>query len=297
MKKILFTLLVFFSLAQTSVFPVYAEGMLPKNWDTKIQESADFVYPKNGNGLQMLQQLVINNIGQIFRYILISVAILYIFVDLLILILGGSDSVDGIKTNISHYVLGLLLIGFVQEAVKVFDTAYLNGQIGNVAQAKTAMQYIINYISLFSGIIAVFFMLISAMRMITAQGDSGVIDEEKKDFQYGFLGLIVIIMADVIINKVFYPSDIQAPSEQETLTFAQEVFSMAHYFLQFLAIAAVGFLVLAGGYYVMSFQSEGDVDKAKTILKNVAIGFIMIAFAYTVVSAVSPNVMGQVVAQ
>ena len=298
MKKILLTILALFTFSQASIAPVSA-GMLPHNWDQKVQEAADFVTPEDKNGLEIFQELVIDNIAQIFRYLLISIVMVYIFSDLIILILGSSDEsiIEKIKGNMGYYALGLLLFGLSSEMVRIFDVAHLNGQVGNVAQAKTMLQYIINYISLFAGAIATFFMLIAAMRMITAQGDESVIDAEKNDFAYGFIGLIVIIMADVMINQVFYPADIQAPGEQETLTFAQEIFSMTKYFLEFMAIVAIGFLVLAGGYYVMaSFNDEGDIDTAKTILKNVAIGFIMISFAYTVVSAVAPNVLGQVVA-
>lgn len=274
----------------------FQAGMLPDQWDTKIQESAPLPHGE-GNGLQQFQTLLLGNIAQLVRYVMISVAVLYIFIDVLILILGGADASKHAKANAGYYLLGFMLIGLSSELVKIFDTAYLDGAIGNVGQLKHTAQYVINYISLISGTIAIFYMLIAALRMITAQGDDGIISKEKKSFQLGFMGLIVIIMADVMINKVFYPADIHAPSNQETQTFAQEIFAMTSYFLEFMAVVAIASLVLAGGYYVASMGNEEQTKKAQTILKNVALGFIMIAFAYTIVSAVSPSLAGQVTAQ
>ena len=74
-------------------------------------------------GLAQLQDLVINNVGQITRYLLISIAILYIFVNLLVLILGSSEegNVDNVKKGIGYVILGLMIISLSSEMAKIFD--------------------------------------------------------------------------------------------------------------------------------------------------------------------------------
>lgn len=61
---------------------------------------------------------------------------------------------------------------------------------------------------------------------------------------------------------------------------------MLNYLLEFLAITSIVFLILAGVYYIMSLGNDEQIEKAKKILKNLVFGFIMIAFAYVIVSAV-----------
>lgn len=314
MKRFFSTLLLafFIAISGTQSFVAFAansdRGMLPIDWDqysfddTKAfndGEGIDLPKSKKQGGLEQLQDLVINNIGQITRYLLISISVLYLFVNILILILGSSDesTIEKVRGTAGYIMLGLMLVGMSTEIAKVFDPVAVGGGIGDIAQAKSTLQIIINYIALIAGGVAIFYMLISAMKIITAQGEEDVITEEKKDFQYGFTGLIVITMADVMINKVFYPEDIQAPGIGEVQTFAQEVFALLRYVLEYGAIIAIVFMILAGFYYIISLGEDENTETAKTIFKNLIIGFILIVIAYTLVSAVSPNVAGQVIAQ
>ena len=303
MKFFLLILTIFANL-QT----VTAESMLPSNWDKPhfdpnrpAENGQGVALPKSKEegGLAQLQDLVIDNIGQIIKYVLVSIALLYAFLNVLIMILNSSEEgkVKETRDNIAGIALGLMLIGLAQEFAKIFDPVYAGGEIGNLKQGENTFQIIINWFSLISGAVAILYMLISAMRMILAQGEESVIEDEKKDFKYGFVGLIVIIMSDVMINKVFYPKDIQAPDKQEVVTFAQEIFAVLNFVLEFMAIANILFIVIAGGYYLVSFGDDDSTNTAKAILKNLILGFILIVFAYTFISAVSPNLQGQVIAQ
>lgn len=319
MKKIVNSILSLFFFLGIFI-PQASAGILPQDWDRdhfveiediegKSQEERDELLKYSNKiylpissekgGLAQLQDLVINNVGQITRYLLISIAILYIFVNLLVLILGSSEegNVDNVKKGIGYVILGLMIISLSSEMAKIFDPIYSGGDIANEAQARSTIQIIINYIALIAGAIAIFNMLIAAVRLITAQGEESVMDEQKKNFQYGFMGLIVIIMADVMINRVFYPQDIQAPAAEETATFAQETMELLSYILEFLGIFAVIAIVLAGGYYIISLGDDEQTNSAKTIIKNLVIGFIVIFLAYVVVSAISPTLSGQVIAQ
>jgi hypothetical protein len=319
MKKIINSILSLFFFLGIFI-PQLSAGMLPQDWDEdhfveiediegKSQEDidellkySDKIYlPKSSEkgGLAQFQDLLINNIAQITRYLLISVAILYIFVNIIFLILGSSDegNIDNVKKGVGYIILGLIIISLSSELAKIFDPVYSGGDIANEAQARSVLQTVINYVALIAGIVAVFNILIAALRLITAQGEEGVIDEQKKNFQYGFIGLIVIIMADVMINRVFYPQDIQAPAAEETATFAQEVMELLSYVLEFLGIFAVVSIVLAGGYYIVSLGNDEQTSSAKTIIKNLVIGFIIIFLAYVVVSAIAPTLEGQVIAQ
>jgi predicted permease len=278
-------------------------GMLPNDWySDRVEKEVDLPVSDKKGGLEQFQDLLVNNIAQIAKYLFVSIALIYAFVNVIIMIFGSSEenTIDEVKTTISHIMLGLILISLSSEFAKIFDPSTTGGAIGNEDQVKHVSQIIINFISLISGAVAIFYMLISAFRMIMAQGEESVIEEEKRDFQYGFVGLVVIIMADVMINKVFYPvttAGAQVPGTQEHQTLAQEIFSLLSYLLEFLAITSIFFMVIAGGYYIISVGEDDQTENAKKILKNLVFGFIMIVFAYTVVSAVSPDLAGQTIAR
>ncbi len=286
-----------------------ADSMLPTNWDTphfdpnKAPDSGqgvDLPKSKKQDGLDQIQDLIINNFGQIMKYLLISVALLYLFLTVLMMLMAEEESrIEDLRGRVGTIVLGLLLVGLAPELVKVFDISSSAGEVGDKAHLELILRKIINWIALISGAVAIFFMLISAMRMIMAQGDETVIEDEKKDFKYGFVGLITIISADVIINKVFYPenTELSAPGIEQTKTFAQEVFAFLKYLLEYMAVIAILFMIMSSIYYVVSFGDDEQTETAKRILKNLIMGFIMIVFAYVVVSGVSPDTAGNVIAQ
>jgi hypothetical protein len=286
---------------------VSAEGMLPDNWEQdhfidKDEASSNKVFlPKSSKegGLEQFQDLMINNVAQIIRYLLVSIAIIYVFVNLLVIIVGTDDegNIDNAKKGMGYIILGLMLISLSSELAKIFDPIYLGGDVASEAQVQSVLQIIINYIALSAGIAAVFNILLIAFRMVTAQGEEGVVDEQKKNLQYAFTGLIVIIMADVMINRVFYPQDLEAPALEEVQTFGQEAIQLLRYALEFLGIFAVLAVILAGIYYVISLGNDEQTSAAKTILKNIVIGFFIIFFSYIIVAAITPSIGGQVIAQ
>ena len=54
----------------------------------------------------------------------------------------------------------------------------------------------------------------------------------------------------------------------------------------FLGVAAVGLFIYAGYLWMTAGGDEGQVDKSKTIKKQVVVGFIVLSLAYGIVSYV-----------
>lgn len=72
------------------------------------------------------------------------------------------------------------------------------------------MQVIV-FVEYMLGAVAILYMLLGAIRFITADGDESVIENEKRNFTWGFLGLIIIMIADTFINVIY---------DKETKSFA-----------------------------------------------------------------------------
>lgn len=73
------------------------------------------------------------------------------------------------------------------------------------------------------------------------------------------------------------------------------VISVLRYVLDFLALVAVVMVIIAGIYLVASLGNDEAKNKAKTIIKYVVIGLIVILFARFIVSfftIVAPQIIG-----
>ena len=68
-----------------------------------------------------------------------------------------------------------------------------------------------------------------------------------------------------------------------------ELMWIISYALQYMWLIWVWLFILAWMYYIMSLDNEDWANKAKAILKNVAIGTIIIIISYTLVSTFVPN--------
>ncbi|HPO06072.1 MAG TPA: hypothetical protein PLQ36_03105 [Candidatus Gracilibacteria bacterium] len=295
LRKIFFSLFLGFSLF-TSLVPVQAAGsMLPDDWYyEEVKDAVPLPVSKKQGGLEQLQDLLINNLGQILRYILISVGILYATTNILLMVFSSDDTskLGKMRESLGYLVLGLIVVSMSSEIALIFDFSKNKGDLADMEQINSVSQTFINYLSLIVGSIVSLFLVLSGVKMITAQGDSKVIEEQQKNLKYGFLGLVVIIMADVLVNKIFYPKaevNVVAPGAEQMSNLTKEVFGIISYVMEFLGIGAIVAIIGAGAYYIFSFTNPDKMDTAKNILKNVSILFIIIALAYTIVSAIIPQ--------
>lgn len=127
-------------------------------------------------------------------------------------------------------------------------------------------------------------MLLGALRFITAGGDEGVMETEKRNFTWGFLGLIIVMIADTFVDIVYNKKTLSFAGEEGSEQGIKEIFGVINFILSFIAVIAVMTIVIAGIYYVASFGNDEATKKAKGIIKTTLIGFIVISLAYVIVA-------------
>lgn len=79
-----------------------------------------------------------------------------------------------------------------------------SSEIGN-AQGngiKTVAGKIVNIISIIVGVISIIFIIYGGFRYITSGGDSGKVGNAKNTLIYAVIGLVVVALAQVIVNVV-----------------------------------------------------------------------------------------------
>ena len=108
-------------------------------------------------------------------------------------------------------------------------------------------------------------------------------ETEKKNFTWGFLGLIVVMIADTFIKVVYNKETGEFAGEQGTTQAVNEIFGVVNFVLAIMAVIGVLTIVIAGVYYVTAIGDEESTKKATNIIKTTIIGFIIISVAYAVV--------------
>ena len=126
------------------------------------------------------------------------------------------------------------------------------------------------------------------MRMVTSQGNEEVIDEQKKDFAWGFFGLLMVMMLEPILKTVYevnYAASTKVEISQTPSGTVSLVLDMVNFFLTMIGALGVLFLVASGIIYVTAFGDEERTGQAKKAIIGSLIGLVMVYSAYTFVRA------------
>lgn len=78
---------------------------------------------------------------------------------------------------------------------------------GNESDITSLIHNITNWLTIAVGIVAVVFIIISAIQMITSSGEAEKVKKAQRTLIYSVIGLVVAILANVIIGLVFNIAD------------------------------------------------------------------------------------------
>lgn len=74
--------------------------------------------------------------------------------------------------------------------------------VATLACIPVIIKLVVNAALVFSGIVALFFIIFSGVKYITSNGDQAKIDSAKKTLTYAIIGLIVIFMSFTILSII-----------------------------------------------------------------------------------------------
>ena len=254
---------------------------------------------------------VVNNL----RYIIGAVAIgVMVYAGVrMVIAQGNEEEYTTQKRNILYAIIGLAVIGLSGDLVRIFSVGcdatgkdilgqpcvaggFLkdpNAIVRSATLFNQRTQFVITFIKYLIGSIAVFGVVRSGMRLVTSSGNEEKLSEDKKGLFYGILGLIFIIMADPIINNVFYKVDLSRyPSvggAAPGFDAAQGVKELAGFTNLVVTIAtpvAILMLLYAAFSYVTSAGNEEKQGKAKRLIFAVIVGILVMYAAFAIVSTV-----------
>ena len=307
--------LVYLLIVFTGLSAVCAKSMLPEGvrpWDeivggddqTKGREvqSLNMQSSKNINlprsikmtGVDQLQDILVRGMGTIFRYLLISISILYIIIEVSVIIINSDDETilkQG-KDGTIYALIGLVIISFSSEIASVFDAqVYANDAnkeiIGSIAKSKYITKLIVNFLTLISNIAAYSYLLFYGVVLVLSSGVENTVTDTKAKILNGFIGIIVVTMASAVVNTLLYNTDqnrLEAPVKANITSFSYEIISMVNYFLGFVSIVSIIILMILGASYLIDVN-ESFSELRKSVFRNLIIGFIIISLSYVLTSS------------
>lgn len=229
------------------------------------------------------------------KYLVGAIAILYIMLSGIKLITAGKK-IDEVsekeKETIKLLIYGLVLIITADELVtKVFFGDY--GEcLASATNAKdcakvggSLIEGIYNLILAIIGAIALFTLVLSAFRIITAYGNEETIATQKKNITAAVVGIMISAVGEFVVKGIIFP---EGGAKGIDVAAAQKmVFNFTNFIAAFIGAAAFCMLFYGGIKYVLSFGNEEETGKAKKIIISAAIGVAVAFFAYAIIRTIS----------
>ena len=244
------------------------------------------------------------------KYILGAIAILFITLAALKLIVKGDneETVETQKMAIFFGILGLVVIGFASEVVKVFYVACPPGAVdcaegGFLANPSAMIQHsavfnrtvqiAITFIKYFIGGVVLVMLARNGIRLVALAGEEEGMELDKKNVVYTSLGLILILLASTVIDKVLFVVDTSRYPTTGGVTQAlgvdrglQELVGITNYAVSFAAPIAILVLIAGAIMYATAGGNEDTMGKAKRLIIFALGGMILIYGAFAIVSTV-----------
>ena len=149
----------------------------------------------------------------------------------------------------------------------------------------SAILFALDFLKYVMGSVAIFFIIYSGIRLITAAKQvEDVATKQKEHLKYAIIGLIVIMVSDQFVRKVFFGEQGEVYASKTTLQEAAKsgtelIKGIYNVFEYFAASVAVLMIVISGFRYVSSGGKEEVQQKAKKSITWAVIGLMLIGIA------------------
>lgn len=226
----------------------------------------------------------------LFRYLISTIAFIYIIVNAIKLISTTSEEEAGkVKDGLIMAVLGFIIIQVADIAVKKAFFGEQGEAFQDVATTKlyaaetvNQIRGIIGFFEYFLGAAAVLVLVIRGFTLITSAGNEEEIGKARKQVLYAMAGLIAVGLSEVVVRGFIFPANgSQLPSTQMGMHI---IVSVTNFLVGFIAIASFIMLFYGGYSYVVSGGNEEVKEKVKKIIFGAVMALILSMGAFAAVN-------------
>lgn len=250
-----------------------------------------------GGGVAGLRRLLWNpfnpNAGVTFffglRVIFGGIAALYFMVYALKLLFESEDenAISEVKSAYGHAVAGAAIVSASSLFVQAFGVVGPDVVTDNARNLITpepieySIGLAIKYIRLALSVAVTAMITFQGVRLILLQGQESELEQQKKRFFHGLIGVAAILLASPIIASV----DPVVSAGRGAPILGAEAIGVVNYLLQILGALAVIAIIIAGIMLVVSTKEELK-DRAKKIVFGTFVALIVVISAYAIVNFV-----------
>lgn len=242
------------------------------------------------------------NVIDFVKYVLGTLAVLYITIGGIKLITAGGEIEEVSKKQKEHIkfiIYGLVLAILSDVLVKeVFFGEYgeclaseTNAQ-ACAEQGSIQIRGIYNFIQAFIATVAVLVIVLSGFRLVAAAGEEETISKQKKHIAFALVGLVIVGISEFVVKEIVFPeAGTRGVAPEQGL---QLLSNITNFVSSFVGTVSFIFLVYGGYLAVASLGNDEKLGKAKKIIIGAIIGILVAFAAFGIVrSVISVRELGE----
>lgn len=261
-------------------------------------EYGELPNPEGTTGTEMITSLVKSSVANL-RFIIGAIAIVMIVISGIRLIMarGNEEEYTKQRQTMVFAIMGLFIIGLAGELSEIFKTesgGFIRDPNTGIQQSRIfnrAVEIVITFLKYIIGSVAVLAMVRSGSRLILMGGNEEEVTKDKKAVLGGVVGFVFIVLADPLVNRVFFKIDTSRyPGGQAVrpiIDAPEGVLQLAgatNLVVAFAAPLATLSLIAGGIMYILAAGDEEKISRAKRIMLWALLGLIVIYGAFGVVN-------------
>lgn len=223
-----------------------------------------------------------------------TLALLYLFMAGFRLITAQekvSEEMETQRRTVTYVLLGLVVFSLSSELVYNFifrdEGAFLfdRGEAIQVAtEASARIKGLLNLFLSFSGAIAILMLVVASLSLIVDPGNDEQIEKQKKTVGYTAVGIIIIGLANTMINQIIFPNG--GFDGVNVNAFELQLRGLSNYVLGFMGVFIFASLIISGFSMIVYYGNDDVISKIKTTLTNVVIGTFVAFSSYTIIATI-----------
>lgn len=232
--------------------------------------------------------------GRFLTMTLGTIGIMYLFVAGVRLVTAqekASEEMEQQKRTVLYVVLGLTIFALSAELVYNFiyrdEGSFLfdrDEAIQVATEASARIKGLLNLALSFSGAGAILMLVLTSLRLVVDPGNDDQIEQQKKVVGYTALGIIIIGLANTLINQVIFPDG--GYNGVNVGAFELQLRGLSNYILGFMGVFIFASFIISGVSMMVYYGNDDVISRIKSTLINILIGTFVAFSSYTIIATI-----------
>lgn len=253
---------------------------IPTGWSGTI---CSFV-PCTGTGLGAagLVTYLLSKVVTILQVGFVAAAVFYLFTAArwMVMFPEQEEMVRQGRSTFIYTIAGAAVVSLATWIANAFapDLSPEADIVVNMDPLNDSFDNVLFFFRMILSILLVVNIVIQGMRLVVSQGESDQVEKAKKRLIQGFIGVGLVMLANVITVAV-------NPEAGQISDLARQIAGIANYLITILGFMAVVTIIIAGVLLILSVQ-DSLKDKAKTIIKTAVMALVAVIVSYALINTV-----------